>query len=360
MGALLPFTGSLANGGFTLEHALIMAADAVNDAGGINGTPLLIISADTHSDSEHGLASAEKLLSTDHARVFVGPENTDAAVAVAPLVAAAHIVQILPGLMAPKLAEPGGGLAPLYFRLSAAPPLVACTLALKMSTDAKKQVAVLHAQDSYNQDMADGLAQHFSTGVVQLFPLDGTSFDQVALTDFAPDAIALFAFPVEAATVVQILASLNFGGRQLYLPPTLDDDGFLVNVLPDAVEGATGLSPYLPTYAEQPFAEAFAQRWMGEPPTGAAYFYYDAVALLALAMQEAITAGDSSFTSLGNDVVNISLSGGTSSTKGLSSCARARPSTTAAHRARSISPPTVIRPSSRCSAIGPSRGARSV
>jgi len=170
---------------------------------------------------------------------------------------------------------------------------------------------VLHAQDSYNQDMADGLAQHFSTGVVQLFPLDGTSFDQVALTDFAPDAIALFAFPVEAATVVQILASLNFGGRQLYLPPTLDDDGFLVNVLPDAVEGATGLSPYLPTYAEQPFAEAFAQRWMGEPPTGAAYFYYDAVALLALAMQEAITAGDSSFTSLGNDVVNISLSGGT-------------------------------------------------
>ena len=48
IGALLPFSGELAASGINLERPLMMAADTINAAGGIQGTPVVIVAADSN------------------------------------------------------------------------------------------------------------------------------------------------------------------------------------------------------------------------------------------------------------------------------------------------------------------------
>ena len=48
IGALLPFSGELAASGINLERPLMMAADTINAAGGIQGKPVVIVAADSN------------------------------------------------------------------------------------------------------------------------------------------------------------------------------------------------------------------------------------------------------------------------------------------------------------------------
>src|SRR4051812_6269952 len=87
VGVLLPFTGERASLGPRVEPALLMARDAINDAGGIAGHPLELAVRDTHSDVELGSVAARELLD-DGVVALLGPEEADLASRIAGDVAA--------------------------------------------------------------------------------------------------------------------------------------------------------------------------------------------------------------------------------------------------------------------------------
>jgi len=70
----------------------------------------------------------------------------------------------------------------------------------------------------------------------------------------------------------------------LYLAPTLESEAFRLNSPPGALEGGLGISVDVADDAKA-FANAFAARWSGEQPMPMAYFYYDSLILLALALE---------------------------------------------------------------------------
>jgi ABC-type branched-subunit amino acid transport system substrate-binding protein len=74
---------------------------------------------------------------------------------------------------------------------------------------------------------------------------------------------------------------------QWYFSPSLGTSDFLGNSPFWELEGMTGISPAPPQQTSAAFADAYAKRWAGDSPMIGAYAYYDAVAILALALESA-------------------------------------------------------------------------
>jgi neutral amino acid transport system substrate-binding protein len=81
------------------------------------------------------------------------------------------------------------------------------------------------------------------------------------------------------------------GAAHWYLSPSLKSDEFVQNAGPGALDGSAGVSPAVSTDAPL-FIKTFGDRWAGDSPLTEAYFYYDALALVALALEAAAQHGE--------------------------------------------------------------------
>jgi ABC-type branched-subunit amino acid transport system substrate-binding protein len=97
----------------------------------------------------------------------------------------------------------------------------------------------------------------------------------------------LIAYPRAGALAVSQLSASGFKGSW-YFAPSLDTQEFVLNTPQGLLDGMVGISPAL-TADSAEFAKQFRARWSDEEPTLGANFYYDSVAVLALALQEAHT-----------------------------------------------------------------------
>jgi len=61
----------------------------------------------------------------------------------------------------------------------------------------------------------------------------------------------------------------------------------LQNVVPEVLEGAVGVTPRIYDNSGG-FPQAFAERWAGDQPLEGAFFYYDALALVAFGLEQTL------------------------------------------------------------------------
>jgi ABC-type branched-subunit amino acid transport system substrate-binding protein len=286
LGALLPYTGELAASGHSLEQGVTLAVERVNRAGGVAGQPLVLDFQDTHSDLTRGHASAERLLARG-ASAILGPEEPALARELAPLLRARGTVMISGGISA--RAEPGNEPS-LWLRIFPSAKTVTSELAERMRSDGIETASLLYVDDSYGTTFAALLAQKFLGlgGIVtDSLPMPSDTSDPIHFPHGTADAVVLIAYPRAGALAVSQLSAGGFAGRW-YFGPSLDTDEFLLNTPAGLLEGMVGISPAL-TADSAEFAEQFRARWSGETPILGANFYYDSVAVLALALQEAHT-----------------------------------------------------------------------
>src|SRR5256885_7293209 len=76
IGLMLSYSGYLAANSINSERALIMAIDAANAGGGVDGVPIRIIPKDTRSNSSKVAIAARDLLAPRPA-LLNGPHTTD-------------------------------------------------------------------------------------------------------------------------------------------------------------------------------------------------------------------------------------------------------------------------------------------
>lgn len=283
IGALLPYTGELAASGPSLEQGIRFAVEAANRAGGVAGQKLVLDVQDTHSDLDRGHQSAARLLNNGVA-ALLGPEEPVLASELSLSVGDHDAIMISGGITA----RASGGIdASLWFRIFASAKTVAAELASRMVRDKITSTSLLYVDDSYGNTFSSLFAAKYKA-------LGGTVVDSLAipanvsalkLTGPAPPSLVLVAYPRTGALAVQQLSATGFSGRW-YFAPSLDSEQFLLNTAPGLLNGMVGISPALTAdFAE--FSADFESRWQrGEPSLGA-NFYYDSVAVLALALQEA-------------------------------------------------------------------------
>jgi branched-chain amino acid transport system substrate-binding protein len=288
IGLLLPFTGTASATSGNFERAVLYAAGRINDGGGVQGRRVRVVSQDTHSDLARSRGSADALVAAG-AVVVIGPESAEVAQEIAPTLAAANVALLSPLVGAAD--DNAVDCTHPWYRLAPAARSLGEGLAKLVSSQSITSAAVLYEADAYDQALAQAAAARFTTlgGTVALsLELDpgAQSYASAVAAAIAAqaDAIALAASPRTGALVVNEFEASASTAPRWFLSPLLKTELLLENVAPEALEGALGVAPKI--YDTTPaFPDAFDRRWQGDHPLEGAYFYYDAMALLAFALQ---------------------------------------------------------------------------
>ncbi|HET7541420.1 MAG TPA: ABC transporter substrate-binding protein [Polyangiaceae bacterium] len=310
LGAILPFTGKEAALGRNIEQAMLLAMEDVNAAGGIDGTPIEVVSRDSNSGSDRGLNELLNLIYNDKVQYLIGPEENRLAKDIVRDVKALNITNVLPGYAAPDIQR--ASVKGSWFRLAPTAFEIGCAFARHAKDDGVTSANALSMSDDYNGTLASSFNQQYSEDgralpSVTVDPGEPSYSKAIADTlNFKPQRTMLNANPATGAEVVTEWA-IGDGRGSFYLSPLLRSDAFLINVPYGSLDGFVGISPSLSLTSEcdtltgydhgaipctrgnaKRFSAHFAARWGGTEPFPASRLYYDAVLLLAMGMRYAV------------------------------------------------------------------------
>lgn len=313
VGVSLPFTGKESAMGRNLEQAMLLALQDVNEAGGIGGTPLELVTRDSNSGSERGFDDLLDLLYNERVAYLIGPEENELASDIVADVRALDVLNILPGYAAPS--SNASSSTGAWLHLAPSPFSIACGLGAHAIAEGAQTANALYSPEDYNSSLATDFRFQFRVMGGKVLSSITIKSDQESYQTAVDKASAskadqtlLIAYPAEAAELVTEWAVTGRRGNW-YLSPLLRTDAFLLNIPFGALDGSFGLSPtrslvseceMLQGYTSGPiscthanadrFAQHFSARWDGASPFAASHYYYDAVVLLASSLQYALAS----------------------------------------------------------------------
>lgn len=290
IGLILPFTGGDAALGSAYERAAILAVDAINDAGGVGGKPIQFVTQDTHSDPTKAKDSLNAILAYPTAAV-VGPESSEIARDTLPLTAENKTTLISPVISgAASIAIPTDV---DWFRLAPSSALLGRAFANYLIDQGVTSVAAVYAREDYHLDFAEAFTARFTelggtnAGTIVLPP--GQNSYRVEITElksYKTPRVLLSASTADAAHFINdTLVDDDTTHFQWYLSPPLETPVLIQNTYKGACDGALGIGIQVYDQSEE-FIKAYQSRWHDTPVDGA-FYYYDAVALLALSLERA-------------------------------------------------------------------------
>jgi ABC-type branched-subunit amino acid transport system substrate-binding protein len=249
-----------------------------------------VIAADTHSEPARARQSVDALIAAGVV-VVIGPESADIAAEIKPVLDAKEIVFLSPLVGAAD--DDAVDCTTPWFRLAPSARALGEALAKQARADLAATAALFHAEGAYDEALGVAFRNRFvslggTVAVERVLQSDAQSYaGSIPTGELAKcDAEVLSTTPRAAALLVNELRFLDQTKMRWYLSPLLKTQLLLENVTPQALEGATGVTPRI--FDTSPdFPAAFAARWSGDRPLDGAFFYYDAMALLAFGLERA-------------------------------------------------------------------------
>ena len=312
---VLPFSGERAASGVALETAMRLAIEIVNSAHGMGGRQLWLDVRDSHSDATRGTANALALINGEPIPFFIGTEEPTIAFQITTAIKSHQMVHLMPGLTSAQFHDPSAQAA--WFRLSPSASYLACALAKHMLVNGVNKANLVLDRDDYSGNFATAFDRTFFVNGGTVLPninlgADNGSFADIfsSLNRLSPDATVLVTSPTVAAALLQEWAVRGKPGKW-YLGPPLNNPELLRNVPMGVLDGVQGVSADLGDRTSD--FEMFFQQRTGVPPLAGSHYYFDAVVLLALSVEEAI-AQSGQFPApivVKNHMANVTSPGGT-------------------------------------------------
>jgi len=283
LGLLLSYTGNLAANSINSERALLMAVEAVNQAGGPGGRPLQVVSRDTGSAPSKVTPRGQALLDAGVA-LIIGPDSNELAVELKPLLA--ERVVILPSFATAHWLsyKPAS-----WFVMGASAGRFACELVSQLQADGRQRSLVISDPAGYSSVLGWELVRTYGMRVVQLpsrGAADSATVDKIIAAK--ADSFLLLAIPSSATSLLYALRAVGAMDQpaRWYLSPTLHTPALLETIPPSLLSGARGVATGTIVGAQE-FRARFEARWQ-DHPLDDAYSFYDAGAIAALALQRAL------------------------------------------------------------------------
>jgi ABC-type branched-subunit amino acid transport system substrate-binding protein len=293
IGAVTSESGPHATVGVERLHAIELALDEINGAGGVLGKTLVVADSDDHSDDTAAAAAAMTLIDDHHVPAIIGPLDSNAAVAELPVVTAAQIVLISGSATSPALT----GASPFFFRTCGSDALQGKLLAKRAAGKAfpHQRVGIIHLPGAYGEGLADAFATSYAElggtimanlTYVEKQPSYVGLLSQLFSGD-PPDAILLIAFDPEASQIIKdyvrsYLSTLTFWFFTDSTYSQIFVNGVGASNFTFPHEGTGAAIPTSQTFAS--FASEFNRRF-GQTPESFTANYYDATYLVALALE---------------------------------------------------------------------------
>ncbi|MCC5656146.1 ABC transporter substrate-binding protein [Nostoc sp. XA010] len=243
-----------------------------NSKGGINGTPIKLVSQDTSGDEAGAINAFQTLINKDKVVGIVGPTLSQQAFSADPIAERAKVPVIGASNTANGIPEIGDYVA----RVSAPVSIVApnsLKAALKQNPQIKK-VAVFYAQnDAFNKSETEIFQkavkeQGLELVTVQKFQTTDTDFQAQATNalNLKPDLVIISGLAADGGNLVRQLRELGYkgiiiGGNGLNTPNVLS----VCKALCDGVLIAQAYSPEYPGEINKVFRQTYIEQYKKEP-----------------------------------------------------------------------------------------------
>ena len=163
VGANFELTGNVANYGSATFEGLQLAIDEANEAGGVNGKKIELVSVDDKSEAAESINAATKLISDDNVKVIVGPATTGLVLAETQTATDAKVPIIAPCATSPEATVENGKVKPYVFRSCFIDPQQGAVMATFAAQELKAKTAVIYVDNSsdYSKNLGKVFKEKF-------------------------------------------------------------------------------------------------------------------------------------------------------------------------------------------------------
>ena len=163
VGANFELTGNVANYGNATIEGLQLAIEEANEAGGINGKKIELVSVDDKSEAAESINAATKLISDDDVKIIVGPATTGLVLAETQTATDAKVPIIAPCATSPEATVENGKVKPYVFRSCFIDPQQGEVMATFAAKDLKAKTAVIYVDNSsdYSKNLGKVFKEKF-------------------------------------------------------------------------------------------------------------------------------------------------------------------------------------------------------
>jgi branched-chain amino acid transport system substrate-binding protein len=285
-------TGPQGTFGTSTHNGIMMAADEVNAAGGINGRKVKILTEDDQSKAEEAATTVSKLISQNSVVAILGEVASSASIAAAPICQSNKVPMVTPSSTNPEVTKKGDYIFRMCFtddyQGHSMADYVAKQLGIKTAailTDVKNDYSVYLGRYFEERFTADG-----GKIVARASYSNGDSDFRAQLTSIKPSNPQILFVPGYYTDVGQIAQQARDLGISA---PLVGGDGWesptLIQIGGKALEGCYYANHYFyadPAPVVHDFVEKYKQRYKASPDAMAA-LAYDAMHVLAEAMKRA-------------------------------------------------------------------------
>jgi ABC-type branched-subunit amino acid transport system substrate-binding protein len=249
LGYILPETGQLAFLGPPMISGVELALSEINDAGGVLGSEVTLLSGDEAGDTGIAAEEASRLLAAG-VDAIVGAAATGMTLAIIDQVTGAGVVQCSPSNTGPGLSDyPDGG---FYFRTAPSDALQGPVLAEQVIADGYASVAIAARADDYGQGLLDATRDAFEAqgGTVEFsdtYDPEAGTFDSVVeqMVNSGAEAYVVISF-AEGGAIVQGLLGAGADTTAMYGADGIAGAAFAEEVDPsdpNVLDGMTFTAP---------------------------------------------------------------------------------------------------------------------
>jgi branched-chain amino acid transport system substrate-binding protein len=288
-------TGRTSNFGVSTRNGVLMAADEINKAGGINGRQITILSEDDEGRPEKAATVVTKLIDQDRVIGLLGEVASGNSLAAAPKAQAAHVPMISPSSTNPAVTQVGD----YIFRVCFIDPFQGEVMAKFAANTLKAKTAAIMLD--FNSPYSRGLTEFFEKSFTKLGGkvVSKQSYTQgdrdykgqlTSIRSLNPEVIYVPGYYGEVGVIAKQAKQLDIKA------PLLGGDGWdapqLWELGGDALNGSYISNHYSvedPSPAIQKFVADFKGRYNVVPDALAA-LGYDAMRVLADALKRAGTS----------------------------------------------------------------------
>ena len=297
VGVMLPLTGDMGVIGQFAKKGIDLAADEINEAGGIAGTKIVLIYEDSKGRPSDATASIKKLATVDKVPVVIGGISSGETLAAAPIAEKEHVVLISPAASSPDITDAGE----YIFRNWPSDTFDGVTMAnFAYANLSIRKVAVIYSASDYGVGVKKVFVSSFQELGGKIVTEE--SFDE-GQTDFkaqltkiraaSPDAIYLIGNYREMAQVLRQAKEIGIKAQFLSVVTFSVPD--ILGLAGGAAEGViySGLA-YDPSSDDahvREFVARYKARYKEEPHIIAAQAY-DAMRIVALAVEKGGPTGN--------------------------------------------------------------------
>lgn len=290
VGVLVPLTGFAAADGMSTVTGVRIAADEINQAGGILGRRVELVEYDDKADPREAVNFARRLIELDRVAFAIGGSYSGATLAAAPVFNEARVPLMGGYAVAPDITLG----KPYVFRVGLLGPVQGRVGAVVAQMMGARRVAVLTIQNDFGRALEEGFrdqAARLGLEIVFLegYPLGNQTFVPLLsrIRAARPDLIYASGYYTEASSLVRQARSLGMTmpiiGQEGYDSPKFIE---LAGRSSEGVLITTTLDRDDPSPEVQNFLRAYAQR-TGIPADMVGASGYAALKVMALAAERA-------------------------------------------------------------------------